>query len=126
MGEAVEKERLKQEKREFEKEKKKAKREKEKKPDEPSLFTPVLKIKPPAPPSETKTSPDSTPAATPQTTPKLVIKNLPKEKDKDKETESVPMLGFQPLRTGPARTPKAGSSSTTATPSTTPSKPGEK
>merc|ERR1712130_598814 len=25
----------------------------------------------------------------------------------DKETESVPMLGFQPLRTGPARTPKA-------------------
>ena len=24
------------------------------------------------------------------------------------ETESVPMLGFQPLRTGPARTPKAG------------------
>merc|ERR1711990_426228 len=108
------------------KEKKKEKREKEKKPDEPSLFTPVLKIKPPAPPSETKTSPDSTPVATPQTTPKLVIKNLPKEKDKDKEAESVPMLGFQPLRTGPARTPKAGSSSTTATPSTTPSKPGEK
>merc|ERR1712223_1602298 len=98
--EAIEKERLKQEK-----------------PDEPTLFTPVLKIKPPAPPTEV--SPDSTPVATQQTTPKLVIKNLPKEKDKDKETESVPMLGFQPLRTGPARTPKAGGSSTTATPSTT-------
>ena len=43
-----------------------------------------MKIKPPAPPSETKTSPDPTPATIPQTTPKLVIKNLPKEKDKDK------------------------------------------
>jgi len=119
-------EKSKKEKKKERKEKKKEKKEKqkEKKPDEPTLFTPVLKIKPPAPPTEV--SPDSTPVATPQTTPKLVIKNLPKEKDKDKETESVPMLGFQPLRTGPARTPKAGGSSTTATPSTTPSKPGEK
>merc|ERR1712212_358028 len=157
--EAVEKEWLKQEKREFKKEKKKAKKEKkekdkekdkekskkekkkekkekkkekrekekEKKPEEPSLFTPVLKIKPPAPPSETKTSPDSTPVATPQTTPKLVIKNLPKEKDKDKETESVPMLGFQPLRTGPARTPKAAVATAASAPSPSQAaKPGEK
>merc|ERR1712192_267322 len=104
-----------------EKKKEKREKEKEKKPDEPSLFTPVqLKIKPPAPPTESKISPDPTPVATPQTTPKLVIKNLPKEKDKDKETESVPMLGFQPLRTGPARTPKAAAATAASAPSPAP------
>merc|ERR1711953_1227088 len=123
MGKDQEKSKKEKKKERKEKKKEKKEKQKEKKPDEPTLFTPVLKIKPPAPPTEV--SPDSTPVATLQTTPKLVIKNLPKEKDKDKETESVPMLGFQPLRTGPARTPKTGGSSTTATPSTTPSKPGE-
>jgi len=115
----------KKERKEKKKEKKEKEKEKEKKPDEPSLFAPVqLKIKPPAPPTDTRTSPDSTPSATPQTTPKLVIKNFPKEKDKDKDTESVPMLGFQPLRTGPARTPKTAAAP--AAPSPTPAKPGEK
>ena len=76
-------------------------KEKERKSDEPQLFAPILKIKPveAAPSSESPAK---------AVTPKLVIKNIPKDPPVIKqEAESVPLLGFQPLRTGPARTPKS-------------------
>ena len=87
----------KKDKKKEKKEKKKMKEKERNKPDEPQLFspiTPVLKIKPmEAPPSDSPS------------TPKLVIKNIPKNPPVVKE-EVVPTLGFQPLRHGPARTPK--------------------
>ena len=90
----------KKDKKKEKKEKKKMK-EKERKSDEPQLFAPILKIKPveAAPSSESPAK---------AVTPKLVIKNIPKDPPVIKqEAESVPLLGFQPLRTGPARTPKS-------------------
>merc|ERR1719435_897043 len=90
-------------KKDKKKEKKEKKKMKEKdRPDEPPLFAPVLKIKPPVAPGPSTASPKTGPEA--PATPKLVIKNLPKEPPKSEEP--VPMLGFQPLRQGPARTPK--------------------
>merc|ERR1712013_466976 len=124
--ERLEEERLKAEKKDMEKEKKKAKKDKKDKdktkkdkkkekkekkkmkekdrPDEPPLFAPVLKIKPPVAPGPSTAPPKTGPEA--PATPKLVIKNLPKEPLKSEEP--VPMLGVQPLRQGPARTPKPG------------------
>jgi len=90
----------KKDKKKEKKEKKKMK-EKERKSDEAPLFAPILKIKP----VEAGPSSDSPAKAV---TPKLVIKNIPKDPPVIKqEAESVPLLGFQPLRTGPARTPKS-------------------
>ena len=100
------KEKSKKDKKKEKKEKKKMK-EKERKPDEPELFAPVLKIKMEAPPSE-------------PSTPKIVIKNIPKEPPKPTEQDPVPLLGFQPLRQGPARTPK--SEGPVKTPKSTPAK----
>merc|ERR1712142_391651 len=99
-------------KKDKKKEKKEKKKMKEKdRPDEPPLFAPVLKIKPPVAPG-----PSAVPKAANESpaTPKLVIKNLPKEPPKTEEP--VPMLGFQPLRQGPARTPKAAPAKQEKTP----------
>lgn len=88
----------KKDKKKEKKEKKKMKEKERNKPDEPQLFapiTPVLKIKP-----------MEAPTAESPSTPKLVIKNIPKNPPTVKEEPAVPVLGFQPLRHGPARTPK--------------------
>merc|ERR1711955_1791 len=87
--------------------KKNPRKKKRRKPDEPELFAPVLKIKMEAPPSE-------------PSTPKLVIKNIPKEPPKPAEQDPVPLLGFQPLRQGPARTHKTDGP--VRTPKSTPGK----
>merc|ERR1712012_360136 len=83
----------KKEKKKEKKEKKKLKEKERREAEEAQLFAPTLKIKMEAPPSE-------------PSTPKLVIKNLPPKQ----EPADVPNLGFQPLRTGPAKTPKTPAS----------------
>ena len=83
----------KKDKKKEKKEKKKLKEKERLEAEKAQLFSPapVLKIKPMG------EAPTAEPA-----TPKLVIKNLlPKQEPPD-----VPNLGFQPLRTGPAKTPK--------------------
>jgi len=94
-------EKSKKDKKKEKKEKKKMK-EKERKGEEPALFAPVLKIKP------VEAAPSSSESPAPAVTPKLVIKNIPKEPPVIKqEPDTIPLLGFQPLRQGPARTPKS-------------------
>ena len=88
----------KKDKKKEKKEKKKMKEKERNKPDEPQLFTPITPV--------LKIKPMEAPSAESPATPKLVIKNIPKNPPAVKEEPAVSTLGFQPLRHGPARTPK--------------------